>query len=129
MIYKTLVLTGLRKNELALLRSGNFISMDLHPFAELAAADEKNRQGSTIPLRADLADDIRRWLADRAAASQQAASKAPTIRFESQAGRDGDKRLRSGAVMSADDQRTAIAGRTRRCSTCRRAWFGFSTAT
>ena len=34
------------------------------PFVTLNAADEKNRQGSTIPLRADLANDLKEWLSD-----------------------------------------------------------------
>ena len=34
------------------------------PFVVLNAADEKNRQGSTIPLRLDLANDLRDWLSD-----------------------------------------------------------------
>ena len=32
------------------------------PFAELAAADEKNREGSEIPLRADLVENLKGWL-------------------------------------------------------------------
>ncbi|MCW5766299.1 MAG: tyrosine-type recombinase/integrase [Phycisphaeraceae bacterium] len=40
------------------------------------ARDEKNRRGSEIPLRADLAADIRAWLADRLAWAQQAAREA-----------------------------------------------------
>ena len=86
LIYKTLVLTGLRKGELASLTVGRLHLDGPHPFAELAAADEKNRQGSAIPLRADLADDIRQWLAERATALQQAASDAPTVRFDSTVG-------------------------------------------
>lgn len=39
----------------------------------LNAADEKNRQDSTIPLRADLVADLREWLAD--------ALKPPTLRL------------------------------------------------
>lgn len=39
----------------------------------LNARDEKNRRGSEIPLRTDLAADIRSWLADRLAWAQQAA--------------------------------------------------------
>jgi hypothetical protein len=35
------------------------------PFLELAAADEKNRQGSQIPLRADLAAELGEWLKER----------------------------------------------------------------
>ncbi len=64
LIYKTLVLTGLRRNELASLTVAQLELDGAMPFAVLHAADEKNRQGSTIPLRADLAADMREWLAD-----------------------------------------------------------------
>ena len=64
LIYKTLVLTGLRKNELASLTVGQLDLDGLMPFVVLDAADEKNRQGSTIPLRADLANDLKVWLSD-----------------------------------------------------------------
>jgi len=43
------------------------------PHLLLHARDEKNRRGSEIPLRADLAGDIRLWLADRLTGAQQAA--------------------------------------------------------
>ena len=65
LIYKTLVLTGLRKGELASLTVGQAHLQGTMPFLELSAADEKNRQGSQIPLRADLAADLREWLAER----------------------------------------------------------------
>ena len=64
LIYKTLVLTGLRKGELASLTVGQLDLDGAMPFAVLNAADEKNRQGSTIPLRLDLANDLRDWLSD-----------------------------------------------------------------
>ena len=64
LIYKTLVLTGLRKGELASLTVGQLELDGPMPFIELDAADEKNRQGSTIPLRDDLANDLRLWLSD-----------------------------------------------------------------
>ena len=79
LIYKTLVLTGLRKGELASITVGQ---VDLAggdcrvPHLLLNARDEKNRRGSEIPLRADLAADIRAWLADRLAWAQQAAREA-----------------------------------------------------
>ncbi|HEX8911607.1 MAG TPA: hypothetical protein VF796_04550, partial [Humisphaera sp.] len=65
LIYKTLVLTGLRKGELASLTTS---SLDLDaptPYLIVAAADEKSRRGAEIPLRSDLASDLRGWLADR----------------------------------------------------------------
>ena len=65
LIYKTLVLTGLRKGELASLTVGQLELDGPMPCAVLRPADEKNRQGSRIPLRADLAADLRQWMADK----------------------------------------------------------------
>jgi len=63
LIYKTLLLTGLRKGELASITVGN-IDLDAG-YITLNAADEKNRQGADIPLRADLVCDLRQWLASK----------------------------------------------------------------
>jgi len=82
LIYKTLVLTGLRKGELASITVGQVVLDADLPYLVLEAADEKNRQGSTIPLRADLAADLREWLAERATARQDAARAVPIARFD-----------------------------------------------
>ena len=82
LIYKTLVLTGLRKGELASLTVGQLVLDADPPFLVLDAADEKNREGSTIPLRADLAADLRQWLADKAKAAQEAAGDVPAVAFD-----------------------------------------------
>src|SRR6516165_10052331 len=63
LIYKTLVLTGLRKSELASLTVTQMQLDGPVPHVELDAADEKNRQGNGVVIRADLADDLRHWLA------------------------------------------------------------------
>src|SRR5262249_27071619 len=55
LIYKTLVLTGLRKGELASLTVDQLYLEGPDPYAMLDAADEKNREGSEIAVRADLA--------------------------------------------------------------------------
>src|SRR6056297_256694 len=60
MIYKTLVLTGLRVNELRTLTIGDLSFGDI-PFIKLRHSNEKNRQGSTVALRTDLAADLRQW--------------------------------------------------------------------
>jgi integrase len=65
MIYKTLVLTGLRKGELASLTVGQVHLDEPQPFLSLEAGDEKNRQGAEIAMRSDLVDDLRLWLADQ----------------------------------------------------------------
>jgi len=72
LIYKTLVLTGLRKGELASITVGQVVLDPEMPCLILNAVDEKNREGSTIPLGADLADDLRQWLADKVRAAQEA---------------------------------------------------------
>jgi integrase len=48
LIYKTLVLTGLRKSELASLTLAQLDLDSSPPYLVLKAADEKNREGSTI---------------------------------------------------------------------------------
>jgi integrase len=73
LIYKALVLTGLRKGELASLPVVQLHLDEAVPFVALAAADEKNREGSDIPLRDDLAADLRGWLADKLAWLQEEA--------------------------------------------------------
>ena len=66
LIYKTLALTGLRKNELASLTIGQLHLDGERPFAELKAFDAKNRTEATIPLRRDLANELASWINDRA---------------------------------------------------------------
>ncbi len=65
LIYKTLVLTGLRKGELASVTVGQIDFDGRVPHLILEAKDEKNRQGSEIPLRADLATELRAWLDEK----------------------------------------------------------------
>jgi integrase len=68
LIYKTLVLTGLRKGELASLTVAQLRLDAATPHVELDAGDEKSREGNSLVVRADLADDLRGWLTDRLAA-------------------------------------------------------------
>ncbi len=64
LVYKLAVTTGLRKSELASLMVGQLDLDDAFPHVRLNAADEKNRQGNSIPLRHEVADELREWLAD-----------------------------------------------------------------
>jgi len=52
-------------NELRTLTTDNLYLDDRQPCIVLNSVNEKNRQGSTLPLRADLAADLRAWLDDR----------------------------------------------------------------
>jgi integrase len=63
LIYKTLVLTGLRRGELEALEVRHLSLTGPRPCLTLPAAATKNRKGADIPLRADLVDDIEAWLA------------------------------------------------------------------
>jgi len=70
LIYKALLLTGLRKGERASLTLASLNLDGDVAFAQLAAADEKNREGNAVPIREDLAEDLRQWLADKLACLQ-----------------------------------------------------------
>ena len=80
LIYKTLILTGLRKGELTSLTVAH-LDLDSDPaYLTLDAADEKNREGNTLAVRSDLAADLRLWLADKAAGGLAADSANRPIR-------------------------------------------------
>ena len=70
LIYKTMVLTGLRKKELKSITIGQCHLTDSRPFIELASIDEKNRKGSDIPIRCDLAAELAEWIKDNKAERQ-----------------------------------------------------------
>ena len=55
LIYKTLVLTGLRRAELGSLTAGQLVLDCPMPYVVLRSEDEKNREGSEILVRPDLA--------------------------------------------------------------------------
>ncbi len=76
LIYKALVLTGLRRNELASLTVESLVLDTPVPHVVLHPEHEKNRQGSEIPLRADLAQDLGRWVADELERHQDRARAA-----------------------------------------------------
>ena len=60
--YKMAVTTGLRRGELASLTIGQLDLDSNFPHVRLNAGDEKNRQGNSIPLRRDVADELREWV-------------------------------------------------------------------
>ncbi|MBL8854880.1 MAG: site-specific integrase [Planctomycetaceae bacterium] len=64
LIYKTLVLTGLRADELRTLSIADLSFGDV-PFIRLRHSNEKNRQGSTLAIRSDLAAELREWIKGR----------------------------------------------------------------
>ncbi len=69
LIYKMAILTGLRLNELRTLTVGN-LSFAGVPHLRLYASNEKNRKGSTVPLRSDLAEELKEWTKGKSGASK-----------------------------------------------------------
>jgi integrase len=76
LVYKTFLLTGLRRGELASVTVGRLHLDEPVSFLALDAGDEKSREGNEIALREDLATDLRDWLADKLRRLQQAACQA-----------------------------------------------------
>jgi hypothetical protein len=65
----------LRKGELASLTISQLELDGDVPYLVLDPADEKNRKGSNIPVRADLVHELRRWVNDLLANTQAQARK------------------------------------------------------
>ena len=115
-IYKTLVLTGLRKNELASLTVAQLRLDAPVPHLELDAADEKSREGNGVVIRADLADDLTLWLADKLAVLQSEARRrgeptrprsppnAPVFEVPAGLVRIFDRDLKLAGIAKRDDR-------------------------
>ena len=73
LIYKTFVMTGLRKKELTSITINQAVLGGPGPHLYLHARDAKNGKAAQIPLTAELAADLRDWLADRLERTRQAA--------------------------------------------------------
>ena len=80
MLYITATYTGLRARELASLEESSFDLESESPTVMVEAAYSKRRQKDIQPLRPDLAQLIREWLAQRRAKRQEACR---TLRFPS----------------------------------------------
>jgi len=120
LIYKTLVLTGLRKGELASLTVGQLDLDGPVAYAILNPADEKNRQGSNIPLRADVATELTSWLEERLREMQNAAHKmgkptparlpasTPLLRIPSGLTRILDRDLAAAGIPKRDERNRVV---------------------
>ena len=79
LVYKTLVLTGLRRGELASLTVGSLSLDSAIPSLVLEAGNAKNRQAAEIPLRSDLASELAEWVNDKASVLQQMTDTPRTV--------------------------------------------------
>lgn len=65
LFYLVAVTTGLRRKEQSSLKVDQLHLDAPYPFADLAGRDSKSGHGATIPLRGDVVDLLKRFLADR----------------------------------------------------------------
>jgi integrase len=101
LVYRTLVLTGLRLGELASIRICDVVLDGDRPHLLLDPKHEKNRNGSTIPLREDLRDDLRRWIRGRSGQERLFAVNANLVKIF-------DRDLRFAGIAKRDERnRTA----------------------
>lgn len=63
-LYKMFVLTGLRKGELKSITLADLSLDTTPPVVRIDIENEKAGKGATIPLRADLADQLRSWVGE-----------------------------------------------------------------
>ena len=111
LIYKTLVLTGLRRNELASLTVAQMELDGTLPYAVLHAADEKNRQGSMLPLRTDLAAELREWIGgkrERFHGRPEAFGREPLFVVADSLGKILDRDLMAAGIDKADERGRTI---------------------
>jgi integrase len=107
LVYRTLVLTGLRRGELASLTIGSLELDAPTPFAVLEAGDEKNRQGSDIPLREDLVAELREWIADKRAefaGTDEEFSLQPLFSVPASLLRVLDRDLKVAGILKTDER-------------------------
>jgi len=102
LIYKTMALTGLRKKELTTLLIG-WLELDADPpHLVLDPKNEKNREGNSIPLRSDLAEDLRAWIAEKP--EDEARFDAPLFNVPSGLLRILDRDLKAAGIPKRDDR-------------------------
>jgi len=74
--YKFMILTGLRRGEVASLTVGALCLDEANPYVCIEGKHAKSGRAATLPLRGDLADDLRRHV-DRLASGGQAIQDMP----------------------------------------------------
>jgi integrase len=71
LVYKFMILTGLRRNEMSTLTVGSLCLDADNPYVKIEGRHAKSGKAATLPLRGDLADDLRKHLAGLAGGGKQ----------------------------------------------------------
>jgi len=75
--YKFMTLTGLRRNEMATLTVGALCLDEDNPYVKVEGGHAKSGKAAALPLRGDLADDLRKHIACMAAEGRRQESPLP----------------------------------------------------
>ena len=120
LLYKTMLSTGLRLNEIRSISIGRAYLAGGKPYLELQAKDEKARRGAELPLPADLAAELASFLVDRLKKAQSEAKAmrhpvpvrldpaAPLLRVPQNLSRILDKDLGFARIAKADDKNRTV---------------------
>ena len=74
LVYKFMMLTGLRRSEAASVTVGALCLDEDSPYVHVEGKHAKSGRAATLPLRGDLADDLRKHIARMAEANREAVS-------------------------------------------------------
>ena len=105
LIYKVLALTGLRKGELASITIGQVWLDGKQPYLDLKAKDEKAGRGAQIPLRKDLADEVKAFLIKKSIKNSHTAKlNAPLFYVPKDFIKIFDRDLIAAGISKCDDR-------------------------
>jgi len=122
LMYKTMVFTGLRRNELATLTEHDLELDDVdHAFLTVRAHNAKNRKQAKLPIRRDLAVELASWIhetlrdagsalasTDAGSASVKAKGLMPIFRVPTGLVRILDRDLKLAGIPKFDDRGRSI---------------------
>ena len=115
LVYKLAVLTGLRRGEIESLTLGHLHLNESTPVLRMQPQDTKNREAVDIPLRGDLVDDLRHWIATKSNAAtvvrindNQKATDEPLFHVPKQLVKCLNRDLAAAGIAKVDDRGRTI---------------------
>jgi len=101
LIYKFMILTGLRCGEVASLTVASLRLDEANPYVLIEGRHAKSGKAALLPLRPDLADDLRKYIANMA---NEAATDAPLFNLGSSFLRTFNLDLAAAGIAKCDGQ-------------------------
>ena len=111
LVYKVAVLTGLRRGEIESLTLAHLLLEETTPVLRMQAKDTKNREAIDVPLRGDLVEDLRQWIATKRNAAtvvrmneKRKAIDEPLFHVPKQLVKCLDRDLAAAGIAKVDDR-------------------------